>query len=441
MTLLEPAALAALIALPLIVLLYILRPRHQRLVIPSVRLWEHLASDLEGRPRWRLPLASLLLLVQLLVAGGVAFALARPALPGAIRQHLILLVDTSPSMNAVDVKPNRLQLAIRDAKQLTRSLGPEDQVTLVAIAPIPYIVASGTGPSAVNTALTDLKASPASGDVHSAMALAAQIAAKSRDTHNRIVVLSDGTFDATALKNLGSIPADVSFKQIGGSGDNQGITALSVRPMIGSANRFLGFTQITNFSPGDARIGFEALADGLAIDRRQLTVPALGHVELSLPLPQGTREFKVVLRTSDKYAADNQADVLVPAQSVVPVTVVASDPAIWEQALKTLPNVRLHLLTPEAYHPDGAAVTIFDGFVPARLPPGNVMLIAPPEGNALVPVVGGLGASTVLDTENNNPLFDSVDLTGLYIPQAERIGASAVALATFSCPSDSTIIR
>ncbi|HVC34560.1 MAG TPA: BatA domain-containing protein, partial [Chloroflexota bacterium] len=88
MTLIQPSALWALAALPLILLLYILRPRHRRVVIPSVRLWQHISSDLEGRPRWRLPAATLLLFVQLAIAGAVAVMLARPALPGGIGQHL-----------------------------------------------------------------------------------------------------------------------------------------------------------------------------------------------------------------------------------------------------------------------------------------------------------------------------------------------------------------
>ncbi|HVB96305.1 MAG TPA: BatA domain-containing protein, partial [Chloroflexota bacterium] len=421
MTLLDPRALIALAALPLILLLYILRPRHRRQVVPSVRLWQHLTSDLEGRPRWRLPLASVLLFLQLLVAGGVAFALARPSLPGAIRQHLIVLVDTSPTMLATDVSPNRLALATKDAGQLASQLKPEDEATLIAISPLPSIIASGTGPTALKDGLSKLTAAPQHGDVRTALLLAAQTAAQSPDTHNRIVVLSDGTFDTSVLKGLGPISADVSFQQVGGSDNNQGITALSVRPMIGSTNRYVGFVQVANYSHLDASLGFRATADGLTIDQRTLTLPARGHVEVALPLPVGTRSLGVSLQTNDKYAADNQAEVIVPQVTTVPVTVVAADPTIWERALKTLPNVQVRTVTPGAYRPDGAAVTILDGFVPAQLPTGPMLLVNPPQGNSLVPVTGTLATANIVQTESGNPLFDSVDLTGLVIPGAGRI--------------------
>src|SRR5258708_38046223 len=139
MNLIQPSALWALGAIPLILLFYILRRRHRRLIVPSVRLWKQLPSDLEGRPRWRLPVTSLLLIAQVLIAAGMAVALARPALPGAIRQHLIVLLDTSPTMLATDVNPNRLALAVTDARQLASSLQSDDIATLITMEPSPRI--------------------------------------------------------------------------------------------------------------------------------------------------------------------------------------------------------------------------------------------------------------------------------------------------------------
>lgn len=423
MTLIQPTALWALGALPLILLLYVLRPRHRRVVIPSVRLWQHLSSDLEGRPRWRLPVATLLLFLQLLIAAVAAIALARPALPGGIGQHLIVMVDTSPTMLATDVQPNRLALAKKDARQIVSTLQPDDQATLIDVGPTPRIVATGKGPRALDAALAQLKASPRAGDMQSALALAAQTADQSHGTHNRIVILSDGTFSAPSLKEIGPIPADISYQQIGGSDDNQGITALSVRPMIGSTNRYLGFVQVANFAHRDVQVSVQATADGLRIYNSKVNLPARQPVEISLSLPQGTRLFGVTINAADKYSLDNHAEVLVPTATALPVTLVAQNPLPWQRALKTLPNVKLTVVNPAAYKPDGAAVTIFDGFVPTKLPSGNLLIVAPPAGNSLVPVSGNLAATTVVQTDPSNPVFDSADLTGLYVKQGEKFGA------------------
>ncbi len=425
MTFVQPTALWALAALPLIVLLYILRPRHQRVVVPSVRLWQHLSSDLEGRPRWRLPAATLLLFTQLVIAAAIAATLARPSLPGSIGQHLILLVDTSPTMLSTDVSPNRLALAVEDARQMVASLNNEDRATLISIEPIPRILASGKGPHALDAALDAVKVSPARGDVQSALALAAQTADLSPDTHNRIVILSDGTFDQVSLKSIGAIPADLAFQQVGGSDDNQGITALSVRPMIGSLNRYLGFVQIANFARRDVQVGVQATADGLTIYNRKVTIPARQPVEISLSLPQGTHLFGVTIDTPDKYSLDNHAEALVPGARAIPVTLVASDPTIWQRALKTLPTVQLKVVDPASYKPDDAAVTIFDGFIPASLPMGSIVMVAPPPGSALFPVAGNQPSTTIVQVDDSNSLFDSVDLAGLYVQQPERLGTMA----------------
>lgn len=419
MNLLQPTALWALAAIPVILLFYILRPRHRQQIVPSVRLWLQLPSDLEGRPRFRLPMSSLLLFAQLLVAGAVAFSLARPAMPGAIRQHLIMLVDTSPTMLATDVTPNRLALAVRDARELAAGLQSDDLVTLISIEPLPRMLASGKGPHALDGALGTIAAAADRGDPASALSLASQTAQLSRDTHNRIVILSDGAFGALAPQAISAIPADVSFQQVGGSDDNQGITALSVRPTIGSVNRFNGFVQLANFSHADARVDFTAKADGLTIDRQPVNIPSHGHVEVSLPLPVGTHKFVVAINSNDKFGPDDRAEVLVPDSRPILVTLVASDPTLWERAFKTLVSVQLKVVAPGTYKPDGAAITLFDNFVPAALPGGSIVLIDPPSGNSVVPVSGQIENADVVHTDANSALFDSVDLAGIFVPQAE----------------------
>jgi hypothetical protein len=425
MNLVQPVALWALATIPLILILYVLRPRHRQLVVPSIRLWQQLPSDLEGRPRWRLPVSSLLLLAQLLIAAAVAFALARPALPGAIRQHLIVLLDTSPTMAATDVAPNRLSLAVRDARDLASALSKDDLVTLISIEPNPRILASGSGPMALDEALQNVVTAPQRGDFTSALLLASQTAQLSRDTHNRIVILSDGSSGSIPVKGVGSIPADVSFQQVGGSDDNQGITALSVRPMIGSANRFVGFVQVANYAHQDTHVSFSAQADGLQLDREQLTIPSRGHVELSLPLPVGTRNVVVSLGGHDSYAADDRAEVLVPDSRPIPVTVVGSDSGFWERAFKTISTVAVTVVSPGSYKPDNAAITVFDQFIPSVLPPGNLILVEPPRGNPFVEVTGDTNDADIVHLDPTTPLFDSIDLAGLYLPRIVTYGSTS----------------
>ncbi|MGH2348066.1 MAG: BatA domain-containing protein, partial [bacterium] len=105
MTFENPAGLWLLALLPVIVVLYMLRARRQDLEVSSTLLWQRARTDLAAqRPVRRLD-RSVLLLLQLLAVALAAAALSRPQLPlaGGGRGTVIVL-DTSASMQATDVR-------------------------------------------------------------------------------------------------------------------------------------------------------------------------------------------------------------------------------------------------------------------------------------------------------------------------------------------------
>ena len=109
MTLLAPLGLLlGLLAAPLIAM-YFLRIRRERVTVPSLLLWEALAkTEKLARPfdRFR---NNLLLWLQLLALAALVLAFARPVFSGAIaaNRSLVLVLDTSASMAATDVAPDR----------------------------------------------------------------------------------------------------------------------------------------------------------------------------------------------------------------------------------------------------------------------------------------------------------------------------------------------
>ena len=58
------------------------------------------------------PPITLLLILQLLAAGALALALARPAREGPISRHLAIVLDASASMQSTDTPPSRFDVAI-----------------------------------------------------------------------------------------------------------------------------------------------------------------------------------------------------------------------------------------------------------------------------------------------------------------------------------------
>ena len=100
---------------PAIVLLYFLKLKRRPLEVPSTYLWHKSVEDLHVNSIWQRLRNNLLLFLQLAVVLLIFLALLRPSwqalhLTGS---RLVLLIDNSASMQATDIKPNRLEEAKR----------------------------------------------------------------------------------------------------------------------------------------------------------------------------------------------------------------------------------------------------------------------------------------------------------------------------------------
>ena len=133
MSLLAPLGLLmGLLSAPLVAL-YFLKLRRQRVQVPSLMLWgqfqktERLASPFDRFRRNPLMWLQLLLLLLL------TLALSRPYTSDevTVEASVVLVLDTSASMLASDVRPNRMAQAQERARELVRRLGDQDEAMLV----------------------------------------------------------------------------------------------------------------------------------------------------------------------------------------------------------------------------------------------------------------------------------------------------------------------
>ncbi len=147
MNLLSPLNL--LWALPLlggIVALWMLRLKRQDVTVSSLYLWNTLLQETQANAPFQRLRRNLLLFLQLLAAFLLVFALARPFVYGeAVTGHtVVLILDTSASMNATDVHPTRLGAA-KDAADsfIDREMGIGDVATVLTASSKPDSALSG----------------------------------------------------------------------------------------------------------------------------------------------------------------------------------------------------------------------------------------------------------------------------------------------------------
>ena len=227
MTLLDPAAGFAGVTVVAIVALYFLKARRPSRSVSSTLWWRPLILDRQAAVPWQRLRPSWLLAVQVLAAVLLVGALVGPALASAqaLTGQTIVLLDTSQTMQATDVAPDRFAVAVSDARALVDRLGPHARMTLIAMGATPTVLASSDGERVpLLQALDQLRPTTAA-DLQDALELAVA-AAGPRAVGTRLVVLSDGMTEP--IGEPVALPFPVEYRRIGVSGQNAGVTSIGV---------------------------------------------------------------------------------------------------------------------------------------------------------------------------------------------------------------------
>jgi hypothetical protein len=227
-------------------------------------------------------------------------------------------------------------------------------------------------------ALDAVRASEGPTRVVDATALARRMTAGQRNP--QIVVLTDGAFaDAERL----AAADDLHLVAIGGDPHNTGITRLAVR---NTTDRRDVFVEVTNFGshPVDCRLNVRFMGDadkdstGAAAETMTFEIAAGGTVTQTVPLAVGAAGLVLAqLEQDDSLAADNRAQLLVPALHSPHVLFVGSDASPAAAALHAMQGVSVEVTDHLPAEVDARTVVVLSGRVPAHLPPGPALVLEP----------------------------------------------------------------
>ncbi len=423
MNFLTPLAFGLATLLPMIIALYFLKLRREEQPVSSTYLWRTLVRDTAANAPWQRLRPNLLLLLQLLFLIALILALARPFewRAAAAGSHLILVMDTSASMGATDVQPNRLAAAFASARELIESLPDSSRVTVIeAGAQVRVPVSGANDRSAALNALAALRPGWSSADFTSALTLAAAIAAREPDSE--VVVLSDGQ---VALPDNLTLPGRVHYIPIGKDNDNQAIGAFSLQAESGGRS-LTAFVQVANHGTKQAQRRLVLRANGQLLAARELALPSAKSQVLTLPdLPPDARVFEAQLEGQDALAADDRAWAVPPSSGKVSVRLVSTSNRFLETALRLMANFETTLYTQTSNLPPATLnpqLTILDSVaLSATLPAGNLLFIAPLRSTEFFSVTGRIDAPAPAPVVTDDPLLRYVDLRDVAIQDATRI--------------------
>ena len=187
-----PAAVVLFCVPLVIILLYFLRLRRKPIVVSSTFLWKKSIEDLHVNRLMQWLRRNVLMLLQLLAAFVLIYAVLGPRMYGRLGggRHYIILIDNSASMAATDVAPakNRLAWAKAEAIKEIDAATDSDTGMVIAFNSTAEIRQSyTTNRVALRSAVEAIEPSQSLTRIDEAMSLAASLANPAKSTENESV--------------------------------------------------------------------------------------------------------------------------------------------------------------------------------------------------------------------------------------------------------------
>jgi hypothetical protein len=382
-----------------VVVFYILKLRRRAVPVPFSRIWDSVLRDKQATELFSKLRRVLSLLLQLVLLLLMVLALGDPRPKEDLREgrHLVLLIDGSASMKAVDVKPSRLAQAKAEAEKIVRGLGASDRAIIVQMGSVPTPRSSMSGDQTeLLQAIAQVSASDIRADLEAGLAFG-------RDSlrglpHAELVVIGDGAYGDTAeLSARVSLEgAEPRFVPIGKGSKNLSITEFSVRRYPLDKSRYEVMLEVANLNDTPADVELELSGDGVIVDVTRLKLGA------SERLPRYYQDLAGASRTltarikaspgSDELPADDVAYALLPERRRARILLVTPGNTYLEAALLLDEYLDVTQVTPGAALPDGKFdVAIYDGVAPPiddRI--GSALYLNPPAATSPVPLAGEL---------------------------------------------------
>ncbi len=429
MSLLVPAALAFGIIIPIILLLYFMRPKRQERVVGSTLLWQQALQDLQASRPWQRLHITPLLLLQLLAAIVIVLILARPAIfaSSPISGDTIIILQASASMQATDtlsggahpgddeaevIAPSRFEEAKNQILDLIDGLGSDDHLSIITMARTPQVlIAASSDKEQLRAKLAQARVTNQDADLEQAVSLATSLAAGR--TNIQLLIIGDG--HVLAPDQTLALPFPVRYLRIGTDAPNEALTALAARTIQG---KLVALAQVANYSNQQRSIPVELYADGRLVDVQtiNLAAGASGALQWS-PLPATTRFLHARLISQDALAVDDEAWAIVGRSLHGRVLLVTKGNSFLKAALSLQPGVDLFETTPAKYVPNvgNFDLTVFDGFVPPTLPDGGLFFVNPPAGSYIFGKSGPtITVSHISAGSDSANLLQDVDLSSIH---------------------------
>jgi len=378
-------ALLVLLAIP-IILLYMLKLQRQQFEVSSTLLWQMVMQDRQANLPWQKLKRNLLLIIQLIILALLIFSLVQPVVMGNTisNAQVIVILDSTASMQAVDVLPSRFESAKNETFGIINDLPNSSELTLIQASAEPVVLLSHSqDKSEMREALESIEVGNGEANWRAVFALAN---ASITEPDHLVVLLSDGNFPE---EDIALYTDKFQYRRIGSNDNNIGIDAFSVSPAQPGSELFI---RIHNYSQSPKSALLSIFQNGSLLQAMTIKIaPSIDYTKVIKDLPAGIQTYTAKLTsedgndTLDDYSLDDQAFIAYHPSLAKRILLVSKGNFFLEQLLSVLPDSEAYKSLPRESESEnfmtneGFSIYVYDGFFPEKLPNGNLLLINPPE--------------------------------------------------------------
>ena len=375
------------------VALYLLDRSRRKLVVSTLRFWQ--AAEMpaaSARKRhiqqpWSLVLQ--LVGMALLLLAIAQLRLGTPMEAG--RDH-VLILDSSAWMGSRSGKETLMDIARQRARQYVRALPARDRVMLVrAEALVTPATAFEPDRQKVEAAIQATRPGATALNLDQALAFARHIQMQEGRRAGEIVYVGAGRIlesesPAAPPRNLRIIP-------IRDSAENCGLRKIGVRRSNSDADVWEIYVSAHNYGAAPRTLTL-ALDFGplsgkarVPIGSRPLKIAADRDSEASFEYRTASAGILgVTLLPHDGFPRDDHAELELPSQPSLRVTVYSNQPELLQPVLAAMPHVIAVYRKPEEYTGADTGLVILDRFIPPHRPSADSIWIDPPADGSPIPI-------------------------------------------------------
>ncbi len=482
---LPTALLLAALGLPIIAL-YILKVRLRRVPVSTNLFWRQVYDEKPPRSLWQNLRHLLSLLAQLLLLLLLVLAIADPYFFWQALQarRLVMVVDTSASMQATDVSPSRFEAARTAVHRVLDGLRFRDEVAIVSAGSRPEVVLGMAGHiPTLRRAIDSIQPVDGAASLDAAVDLAKQLIGD--HPHGQVLVFSDGcaqrpidvvtthsshkshmshpsspdlqsapTSDAIEPYTDSSEP-EVIYRTIASAAANIGITQFQTRRSLVDPIGYEILVTVRNASASAVQGRLELELEGIPVDilplnlkaeeswTRSIEKTSLGGGLLQASItqvalatgpdpatesPPSNQDAGLQKTAEDSnpealnmLSIDDIAWAIVPPRVVQNVLIVTPGNLFLQKVFEANPLVNITVRSDMPTDWPADTIVVLHRLVPEVLPTDNVLVVDPESDSELWTLGDVIENPIVTELDETSPLMTHIRLDNVLMPQARRL--------------------